>query len=282
MLSGLAGDDTYIVDNTGDRVIEAARQGSDTVITTVSYALKAGQEIEILRAAASVKTAALDLNGNDFSNTLIGNAGDNILNGKGGADTLRGLDGDDTYIIDNPFDHVAEGRGQGTDTVISTVSYVLQAGQEVETLRFAASVAHSNLDLTGNAFANTLIGNAGSNVLDGKAGADVLVGGAGADTFVFSTKPSSTNTDLIVRFSTAEDTIQLAKESFLTLPVGELAQTAFKTLSTDVVDADDRILFNKATGEVFYDADGRGSQKAVLFAVLDRPVNLTHHDFLVV
>ncbi|WP_162241470.1 Ig-like domain-containing protein, partial [Methylobacterium sp. Leaf86] len=43
--SGYDGDDTYIVDDAGDRVIEAADGGTDMVRTSVSFTLSAGQEI---------------------------------------------------------------------------------------------------------------------------------------------------------------------------------------------------------------------------------------------
>jgi Ca2+-binding RTX toxin-like protein len=45
-------------------------------------------------------TAAIDLTGNGFDQTLTGNAGNNLLNGGGGADTLTGLGGHDTFVFD--------------------------------------------------------------------------------------------------------------------------------------------------------------------------------------
>ena len=48
------------------------------------------------------------------------------------------------------------------------------------------------------------------------------------------------------------------------------------------VDADDRILYDKATGALSYDADGSGAQAAVQFAVIDTKVALTGADFFVV
>ncbi|MFX9552068.1 hypothetical protein ABTO49_20995, partial [Acinetobacter baumannii] len=52
VMIGGQGDDTYYVDNPGDVVTEAARQGSDTVWATVNYILSPGSEIEFLRPSA--------------------------------------------------------------------------------------------------------------------------------------------------------------------------------------------------------------------------------------
>ena len=278
-MTGGGGDDTYGVDDAGDRVFEAAGGGHDQVIATTSYALGAGQEIELLRFANSFQGAA-SLTGNAFDNTLRGNDAANTLSGRGGADTMTGGGGDDIYGVDDVGDRVFEAAGGGTDRVIVTTSYALGAGQEIELLRFANSFKGA-ADLTGNAFGQTIRGNAASNVLDGKGGADALVGRGGADTFVFSTEPGGT-VDRIVDFA-SDDTIRLAKEIFTALDPGALAGSAFKDLGVvgASLDADDRIVYDGRTGTLSYDADGSGAATAIRFATLDNKAALTADDFLV-
>ena len=69
-MQGGDGNDLYIVDNTGDSVIEAAGNGNDRVIASVNYTLTAGQEIEQLDIGSVSGTAALNLTGNEFANRI--------------------------------------------------------------------------------------------------------------------------------------------------------------------------------------------------------------------
>ncbi|WP_443136636.1 Ig-like domain-containing protein, partial [Methylobacterium sp. Leaf399] len=101
VLQGGLGNDTYLVDNVSDRVIEATGGGSDSVIASVSYRLAAGQEIESLALSASTGGTALTITGNEFANALTGNDGDNTLNGGLGADTMTGGAGSDFYVVDD-------------------------------------------------------------------------------------------------------------------------------------------------------------------------------------
>jgi Ca2+-binding RTX toxin-like protein len=162
-------------------------EGTDTVYATVSYALAALSEVEVLRSNTAT---GLTLTGNEFNNTIIGGAandtlfggaGNDILNGNAGADSMAGGTGNDTYTVDNAADVVTEAVGQGTDTINASVSYTLAALQEVENL--TASVA-TGLSLTGNEFNNTITGGAGADALDGGLGNDTLRGGGGTDTLL--------------------------------------------------------------------------------------------------
>jgi Ca2+-binding RTX toxin-like protein len=171
---GGAGNDTYVVDSLGDTVTEQSGEGTDTVQSTVSWTL--GVNVENLTLTG---TDGINATGNELSNTLTGNNDANVLDGGAGDDTMRGGRGNDTYIVDSAGDTVTENSNQGTDTVLSGVSFSL--GSNVENLTLTGT---GDINATGNTLANILIGNAGANVLDGGSGNDTMSGGDGDDTYV--------------------------------------------------------------------------------------------------
>ena len=169
-MAGGLGNDTYIVDNINDKVIEYANQGIDTVQASVSYGLAAYLENLILTGSA-----AINATGNTQNNVLTGNSGNNILDGALGADTMIGGLGHDLYIVDNIGDVVTEAINAGIDSVESSVNFTLGSNVENIILTSTASTA------TGNNLDNFLVGNAVNNAISGGAGADILIGGAGND-----------------------------------------------------------------------------------------------------
>jgi Ca2+-binding RTX toxin-like protein len=173
-LAGGLGNDTYIVDNVGDIVVEAANAGSDSVNSSVTYALSANVE-----NLALTGTADINATGNELGNTLTGNSGNNLLDGGLGVDSMAGGLGNDTYVVDHIGDIVTELANAGTDTVNSSVTYALTANVENLTLTGTA-----DLNGTGNELGNSLTGNSGNNLLDGGQGADTMAGGLGNDTYV--------------------------------------------------------------------------------------------------
>jgi Ca2+-binding RTX toxin-like protein len=277
---GLAGDDTYVIDDAGDLVIDTEGQGNDTVFTYLSHTLTNGNQIETLSTVAHQGTTAINLGGSDYDNTLIGNYGANYINGNGGADTMIGLNGDDTYVADDVGDVVQEAAGGGNDVLFTFASHVLASGQEVEAISTAAQGGTAAINLTGNEFGQIIVGNAGVNVIDGKGGNDTLHGLDGADTFAFTTALGAGNVDTVADFLAGTDKIGL-DDAIFTAIGGALGAGAFVT-GTAAADADDRIIYNSATGALFYDADGNGAGAAVQFATLSGLPVLTAGDFMVI
>jgi Ca2+-binding RTX toxin-like protein len=109
--------------------------------------------------------------------TLNGNNGNDILDGGAGKDNMIGGLGDDTYYVDNSGDKVTESSGQGTDSLLTTLSsYTLD--KNVENLVFIGTGAFSG---RGNDGDNLVVGGGGDDTLQGDKGNDILVGNAGAD-----------------------------------------------------------------------------------------------------
>ena len=182
-MTGGPGDDLFIVDNSADVVIENPNSGIDTVQASVSYVLPANVENLILTGPLNRSAYGNELDnaitGNSGNNSLKGYDGNDTLDGGLGADTMYGGTGNDIYYIDNVGDLVSESLNQGTDTVRTTISYIL--GSNVENLTFLGS---ANINGTGNSLANNITGNTGDNILDGGLGADIMTGGLGNDTYV--------------------------------------------------------------------------------------------------
>lgn len=182
MVGGL-GNDTYYVDNAGDTTVEAAGEGTDTVLASISWTLAANVENLTLGGSAAINgTGNGDANvitGNSAANVLTGGGGNDTLNGAAGADTMIGGLGNDSYAVDNVGDLTVEAAGEGIDTVTSSITWALAAN--VENLTLAGSAA---INGTGNDDANVILGNTANNVLTGGGGNDRLNGGAGADTMI--------------------------------------------------------------------------------------------------
>lgn len=288
-MAGGADSDTFIIDSAGDVVVEAAGEGSDLVVTLISYTL--GANLEKLESAHGLFD--ISLTGNALGNRVTGSDGANRIDGGLGADQMEGEGGNDTFIVDNALDTVTELAGEGKDTVLTKVSFSLGAATEVEIL---TAMGSGGISLTGSNTANTLKGNAGKNkltglagndTLDGGAGADVLTGGKGRDNFVFSAKLSKAAMDRIADFSVTDDSVWLDDKQFKTIGKGTAAKPTklkknFFVTADKAQDADDRIIYDKAKGILYYDADGSGTGAAVEIASLKKGLKLTAADFFVV
>ena len=144
-MRGGAGNDFYVVDNSGDRVIEsnAASGGEDTIVSTISINLN--DKTMVKGAVEAVGLGApgnLSATGNALNNLIVGFTDNNVLRGGGGNDTIYGQAGKDRLL------------GQGGNDL-----------------------------LRGGAGADTLEGGAGNDRLFGEGGADrfVFAPGGGTD-----------------------------------------------------------------------------------------------------
>lgn len=201
-MNGGAGNDTFYVDIAGDTVVEASGQGTDRVFTTITHTLATNVETLTLMGAVAINGT-----GNTLDNTINGNTADNRLDGGTGRDTLAGGLGNDTYVVDNIGDVLSELASQGTDTVLSSVTYTLAANVENLTLTGTGALdgTGNTLDnvITGNSASNTLTGGDGNDTLDGGGARDVLVGGLGNDTYIadnaaeVTTELAGQGTDLV-------------------------------------------------------------------------------------
>jgi serralysin len=293
-LDGGAGDDNL----NGGAGIDTADYTSAAAGVTV--AVKTGAQ-NTIGAGTDTFTAIENLTGSKFADTLTGNGSNNVLTGNNGNDTLIGQSGADSLSGGSGKDTLDGGSGSdilngggGADTAtyatatgavtvnLSLAAAQVTGGAGTDTLTLIENLIGSNFadHLTGSTAANTVDGGGGNDQIDGGLGKDILIGGAGQDNFIFSTTPnSSSNWDTISDFSVADDTIQLSQAIFAAAGgVGTLSASAFRN-GTAAGDADDRIIYDQATGKIYYDADGTGAGGKVQFAKVTAGTVLTNLDF---
>ncbi len=231
---------------------------------------------------------------------LNGGTGNDVLDGGTGADILGGGFGDDLYIVDDIGDVVREGLDAGTDRVESSVTFTALANVENLTLtgtgaingttgRLANLLIGNDADniLFSAAGNDTVLGMDGNDTLNGGTGQDRLTGGLGADRFLFasvSTASVGSTADIVTDFSRTEgDKLAFSRAIFTGLgAAGALDETAFHT-GTAALDASDRVIYDAATGSLYYDADGNGRRAQMLVATIGEidHAALTYSDFLI-
>jgi Ca2+-binding RTX toxin-like protein len=238
------------------------------------------------------------MGGND---KLYGGNGDDTLDGGTGSDTLYGGAGADVYYVDRTTDAVVETIASTdaaeSDTVFATASFAI--GANVETLMLGSGAVSGTgnsgdntllgdrADVTGAALesggtANVLNGGLGNDTLDGGLGKDSLTGGGGADHFEFSTAlDAAANVDRIIDMVAGTDKIALDNDIFTVLAVAASLTDGFLAFGTAAADADDYLIYDRASGQLWYDADGSGSSLQVLFAIVANKPLLSATDFYV-
>ena len=221
-----------------------------------------------------------NVTGSSSNDKLTGDANDNTLNGGWGDDVLMGGLGNDTLIGGKDIDWANYSDATSAVTVnlaTGTQSDVVGNDllQEIENVQGS----NHNDTLMGDGNNNTLKGGAGNDTLDGKEGFNTLIGGSGSDVFKFTT---TGHIDTISDYNVAKDTIQLENGVFTALKTtGTLGAGQFRK-GTQAVDANDFIIYNNATGELLYDADGNGTGAAIQVATVGVGLSMTNADIVVI
>ena len=305
-----AGDDTYNGGSGIDTVkYTSARDGIVIDLAAGSATSRAGADAagigtDKLTSVENVIAGYHDdiISGSAAANRLQGMDGNDVLVGRGGNDRLEGGAGNDVLVGGAGNDILA--GGTGTDTAdyadaTAGVQVSLTVAGAQDTVGAGIDKLSGIENLSGCAFADTLIGASNINKLQGGAGndtlrglggadwldggvgndklyggdgKDALIGGAGKDYFIFDSVPNAANVDKITDFSHAEgDKIQLSKAVFASLThLGALTSDEFYAAAgaKTAHDASDRVIYDTTSGKLYYDEDGLGGHAAVQIAVL--------------
>ncbi|HEX6691306.1 MAG TPA: M10 family metallopeptidase C-terminal domain-containing protein [Burkholderiales bacterium] len=262
LVSGEGGNDTIIGGADWEWYFFDADDGDDLLdgggseFDLISFSGDAGAVVDF--GAGTATNGSSSVSFINIEEVYGSNAGDRFVAGSAsGGVHFVGQEGDDTLI-----------GGAGDDTLDSAGHLNDQPNEAIE---------------NGN---DLLIGGAGNDGLDGGGGSDTLNGGLGndwmsgndahfnpsADTYVFDVEAGTANADFF-DFYHQEDTLELHASAMPALGAGgrfAVDDVRFHAAAgaTGGHDADDRVVYNTTTRELFYDADGGGAGAAQLIATL--------------
>lgn len=118
-----------------------------------------------------------------------------------------------------------------------------------------------------------------TGLIDAGPGNDRVVFGNAADKFLFdSGLDALTNVTTFKNFASGKDQFFLDSDIFPAITPGTLSSSAFHK-GTAAADADDRIIYDKKSGALFYDEDGVGGVAQVQFASFEKGTKLKASDF---
>ncbi|HAG83105.1 MAG TPA: hypothetical protein DCL61_18565 [Cyanobacteria bacterium UBA12227] len=243
------------------------------------------------------------------NDVFSGGSGNDTFNpGLGRNDEVYGYTGDDLLILDYSIGDT----GIGISMNISSSTY----GSKGNVYRYTTSTSSSYLDylyfqdidrfnikgtskndnITTWSGDDSINGGAGNDRINGRGGDDTVTGGSGVDRFIYNTGSSFTTNDVgvdtITDFVRGTDRIVLDKTTFTTLT--SVAGGGLNSSDFAVINASDdgelvaggladRIVFNQATGDLFYNQNGTtaGLGSGGMFANLSGVTTLSGSNFLV-
>lgn len=301
IVSAGGGDDYIYATNSGDLlqggladdVIEG-RGGDDTIYGDLFPGGEGGNDQILAGSGNDVVFGGAGndyINGGDGNDILSGDDGDDYLVGGLGADIIRGGAGND-FLFGNGV--VAGGPLPILEIITVDVDGVTGLpiapaaifGGEMGELPIVDDNASDVLyggsgrdSAWGFGGADTLYGGSGKDTLAGGLGRDLLWGGAGKDQFVFS-EFGNKNFDQIGDFHKG-DRIALSVGKFKDIgKAGKTLDKKFFHEGNSPKNGNDRIIYDKGKGKLFYDRDGSGGKYDMKkVAVLDPGTVLKASDF---
>jgi len=181
-----------------------------------------------------------DLFGRDHHDLIGGFAGNDMLRGGGGPDSLSGGAGNDTLL-----------GASGSDRLLGN---------------------DGNDFLLGGNADDFLAGGAGSDRLLGGKGADTLEGGADRDRFRWTRLTDFGDT--ILDFNAEEDRLQFRRSMLNSDLTKGFIQASQLTHGSSAMGASDRFIYDKNSGQLFFDGDGSGSEQQTLVATFSNQADL--------
>ena len=224
-----------------------------------------------------------------YADTVSGYAGDDVIKGMGGNDILYGDTGSDKLdggsgndIIHGDVSHSDETyySVKGKDTLTGGEGNdQLDGGYGDDSI----SGGNGNDLIYGAGGTDTMSGDAGNDILVAYQTKDRLTGGAGSDKFVFYNWDSSAMNATVTDFKSGTDFLNVECWSDSLNDAVVLKSTNFssgKGLTSSKNSS--MFVYDSSKGNLYFDADGKGSGKGVLIVTLTGTPTLSTNDFKVV
>lgn len=311
LIEGEGGYDTMIFNGAGaNETIDMLANGERfTFLRDIANVVMDTNELEQVDFQALGGTDTININ--DLSGTDVKRVNVNLglsldtPGGDGQADTINthGSAGNDVIQIRSPRDEVVV-SGLAAKVAIADADATLdklvvsggEGDDQIDGSRLkrdgVASPTENRIQLTldGGAGYDSLLGSDGDDILLGGAGydtllgdkgADILTGGEGQDSFRYDKLNEAGDT--ITDFSAIDDQILIRGAGFGGgLTAGSPISVDQFTLGISATDGSDRFIYNNASGELYFDRDGTGSQSQVLLATLTGAPSISNTNIAVI
>jgi Ca2+-binding RTX toxin-like protein len=177
--------------------------------------------------------------------SIVGTEGNDDIVGGSGNDTIYGMGGNDFLAGNDGVDSIVGGAGN-----------------------------------------DTIYGDAGNDWIEGGTGNDSLSGSGGQDSIVFR-EFGAANADSVSAFSSSWDMLRFDHNGFTQIgAVGHFASGDARFYAAAGAsgghDADDRLVYNTTTGQLYYDADGSGAGAPELVGTLQGAPSIVPTDIWVI